>query len=558
MLPLYFEKISQLFNIGQILDFALIGLINAFVMLLVSYKFFKTVQQCGYKGDEYLKWLLNKDNASLTRLCMLCMLSILGFMLTNMALSFIDNSLISYSGFIVAFLFLGIYVNGERKRKEKIPLVVTKRMIRLFITFVILVVLLSIVLIIGVNLIAIPFKNNLLANFRYAILCICPVLVPYLVLLSYYVNKPYEKASNKKHITKCKQKLAQYPNLIKIGITGSYAKTSVKEILNVILSQKYKVLSTPNSYNTPLGIAKTVKRLDESYDVFIAEMGARRIGDIKELTNIVNPNVAVITGVTFQHLETFKIFENIAKTKYEIIENMSDGKAVFSSDNKISIEMYEKCGLEKKLAGVEKLSNSSVYASDIECSENGSTFNLHINKSQIKVSTALIGKHNVSNVCLAVAVADFLGVDKTSIASAINSLKPIKHRLEVLNNGKGVTIIDDSYNSNPEGVKSALETLKMFNGNKFIVTPGIVELGFLEGEENYKLGIKMAKVVDVAILVGRSRALRIREGLLSQGVNSENIIIVKDLEEAKAELNKRVKQGDVVLFENDLPDKYLD
>ncbi len=557
MLPLNLETVSQLFNISNILKFALIGLINALIMLVVSYKFFQTVQQCGYKGDEYLKWLANKDNASLTRLCMLCMLSILGFMLTNMALSFIDNSLVSYSGFLVVFLFLAIYINGERKRKNKMPLVVTKRMTRLFITFAVLVVVLSVILIIGVNLIAIPFKNNLLANFRYAILCITPVLVPYLVLLAYYINEPYEKFSNKKHITRCKQILSQYPNLIRIGVTGSFAKTSVKEILNVILSQKYKVLCTPNSYNTPLGIAKTVKRLDETYDVFIAEMGARRMGDIKELTNIVNPNYAVITGVTFQHLETFKIFENIAKTKYEIIENMPTGKAVFSSDNKTSIEMFESCKLEKKLAGVEKLKNSSIFASDMKCDENGSTFTLNINEKKIKVSTVLLGKHNVSNICLAVAVADFLGIDETSIAEAINSLKPIKHRLEVIKTSSGVTVIDDSYNSNPEGAKSALEVLKAFKGKKFMVTPGIVELGFLEGEENYKLGVKMASVVDVAILVGRSRALRIREGLLSQGVDSEKIIIVKNLDEAKAELNKRVTQGDVVLFENDLPDKYI-
>ncbi len=557
MLPLNLEQIYELFNIQQLLGFVLIGLINAAIMSLISYKFFQIVQQCGYKGDDYLKWLANKDNVSTTRLAMLCLLSILGFILTNMALSVIEHPIISYSGFLVSFIFMLIYLNGDRKTKSKLSLVLTRRMIRLFITFTILVVLLSLILIIGINLIAIPFKDHLLSNFRYAVLCICPLLVPYLVLFAYYINEPLERAINKKYLNKCKNKLLGYPNLIKIGITGSFAKTSVKEILNTILSEKYKVLSTPNSYNTPLGIAKTVKRLDESHEVFIAEMGARRIGDIKELTHLVDPNYAIITGVTNQHVETFKLLENIVKTKFEIIENMKGGKAVFSQDNKISLEMYKKCKLEKVLAGVEKNAKSSVYATDIVTGKNGTKFTLHIGDKQIETSTCLIGKHNVSNVCLAVAIANYLGLTESEIALGISKIQPIKHRLEIFSNHNGVTIIDDSYNANVEGVKCALEVLKTLEGKKYIVTPGLVELGFLEGEENYKLGVEISKVADVAILVGRSRALRIREGLLSQGVSEDKIIMVKNLHEAKEQLKNHLKSGDVVLFENDLPDKYL-
>lgn len=557
MLPLNLEQIYELFTINRLLGFLLIGLINAIVMSLVSYKFFQIVQQCGYKGDEYLKWLFNKDNASVTRLTMLCLLSILGFLLTNMALSVIDNPLIPYTGFVVSLVFMLVYLNGERKRKSKIPLVLTRRMIRLFVTFTLLVILLSLVLIIGVNLIAIPLKNALIFNFRYAVLCICPLLVPYLVLLAYYINEPYERASNKKYLRKCKQKLLERPDLIKIGVTGSYGKTSVKEILHAILSQKYSVLSTPNSFNTPLGISKTVKRLENSHEVFIAEMGARHIGDIKELTRLVEPNIAVITGVTNQHVETFKLLENIVRTKYEIIENMNGGKAVFNADNKISVDMFKKCKLEKTLAGVEKSKFSSVYATDIIVSENGTKFTLHVGETEIETSTCLIGKHNVSNICLAVAVAKYLGLTDSEIALGISKIKPIKHRLELIKSDNGVTVIDDSYNANVEGIKSALSVLSNFNGKKIIVTPGLVELGILEGEENYKLGALMAKVVDVAVLVGRARALRIREGLLSQGFSENQIIMVKSLNEAKEELKKLLSKGDVVLFENDLPDKYL-
>lgn len=557
MLPLNLEQIYELFNIQQLLGFVLIGLINAVVMSLISYRFFQIVQQCGYKGDDYLKWLANKDNTSTTRLAMLCLLSILGFILTNMALSVIEHPIISYSGFLVSLIFMLIYLNGDRKTKSKLSLVLTRRMIRLFITFAILVVLLSLVLIIGINLIAIPFKDHLLSNFRYAVLCICPLLVPYLVLLAYYINEPLERTINKKYLNKCKKKLLEHPNLIRIGITGSFAKTSVKEILNTILSEKFKVLSTPNSYNTPLGIAKTVKRLDESHEVFIAEMGARHIGDIKELTHLVNPNYAVITGVTYQHVETFKLLENIVKTKFEIIENMNGGKAVFSQDNKISLDMYKNCKLEKVLAGVEKNAKSTVYATDIVTGKNGTKFTLHVGDKLIETSTCLIGKHNVSNICLAVAIANYLGLTESEIALGISKIQPIKHRLEIFTSDNGVTIIDDSYNANVEGIKCALEVLKTIEGKKYIVTPGLVELGFLEGEENYKLGVEISKVADVAILVGRARALRMREGLLSQGISEDRIIMVKNLQEAKEKLKKLLNSGDVVLFENDLPDKYL-
>ena len=554
--PLGSENYRQLFSASTVIGFLIVGAINACLMVLISYKFFQTMQQCGYKGKDYLKWLARKDNIYLTRLCMLSILSILGFMLINMALLFLDHPIVKFSGFIVYFLFLLVYFRGERKRKDKLPLVKTKRMVRLVITFSLLTVIFSFALSVIVNLIAIPFRDNLLANFRYAVLCLCPIVVPYLILIAYYVNEPLERHIIKKIVFKCTKKLEEYPNLIKIGITGSFGKTSVKEILKTLLQEKYNVLSTPQSYNTPLGIAKTAKRLDGSYDVFIAEMGAKRIGDIKELTDIVKPNIAVITGITLQHLESFHLFENIKRTKYEIIENMKDGKAVFSADNTFAVEMSEKCTFPYHLAGINKSLKPYVYASDIKMSHEGSSFVLNIGKEKVEVKTELLGKHNITNICLAVAVADYLGLTTTQIAMGISNLKAVKHRLELIKTENGIITIDDSYNANPEGVKKAIETLSYFEGKKYVVTPGIVELGFAEGEKNFEFGVCMAKVCDGVILVGRARTLKIREGLLSEGYPPEKIIMVNNLDEAKAEISSRLSSGDVVLFENDLPDKY--
>ena len=548
---------NELFTGYLVLGFCCIGLINAVLMSLIAYRYLQVMQQCGYNAGEFLKWLFRKDNVCLNRLSMLSLLSVLGFLLTNMALSVFSGAWVSYCGFILYGIFLFIYLSAERKQKNKIPLVLTKRMIRLFVTFTVLTIAFSILLIFGVNLIAVLTPNDLLLmNFRYAILCLFPILVPFLVLLAYYINNPFEKHRNKKITLRASEKITKYDNLIKIGITGSYAKTTVKEILKTILSSKYKVLATPQSYNTPLGIAKSVNNLDESYDVFIAEMGARRMGDIKELTNIVNPNIAVVTGVTSQHLETFISLNNVKKTKYELIENMKGGKAFFNSDNVHTLEMYEKCTLPKFKAGLDIKNSPNVYATDVEVSEDGTKFTLHYGNESVKCSTVLYGEHNVTNICLAAIVAIEMGLTMGEIAQGISAIKPIKHRLELMRSENGVKILDDGYNANPDGVNRALDVLKTFSGRKYVVTPGIVELGIYENEHNYRFGCNLASVADGVILVGRGSALRIREGLLSSEYPTENIIMVKDLEGAKTEIAKMVKEGDTVLFINDLPDKY--
>ena len=556
MLPLDIEQIKLLFDIKLFWGFTIVGLINAILMLAISYKYLQMIQQCSYKGSEYFKWLARKDNAHYTRLQMLSLLSIFGFLLTNMALSFIDSTWVKYSGFILYFLFLVIYFKGELSRKEKLPLVITKRMIRLMLTFSFLVIIFSLFLIYGINLIAIPFKEHLLANFRYAVLCLCPMAVPYLLLLAYYINEPFERKNNAKYIRNCKQKLGDAKNLIKIGITGSFGKTSIKEILKTLLSEKYNVLSTPASFNTPLGICKTVNRLTPAHDVFIAEMGARRVGEIKELTEIVKPDIAVLTGITNQHLETFKLFENIKKTKYEIIDNMRDGRAVFNADNPFTCEMYNDCTFDKRLAGTNLKVKPYVYATDVKIDNEGTTFTLFVGKKSQKVSTCLLGSHNVSNICMAVAVADYLGISFGEICAGISRLKPASHRLQLIKGENGVTILDDTYNANSQGVKYALETLKCFSGKKVVVTPGLVEVGLQENAENFSFGLQISKVADYVILIGRARSLRIREGLIYGEFNTDNIYMAKDLEDAKKHLNEILNSGDVVLFENDLPDKY--
>ncbi len=547
------NHIYDMFKIYRILGFCLIGFINAFLMIIISYKFFQAIQQCGYRSGPYLKWLKKRDNVYLIRILMLSLLSVLGFLLVNMSLSFIDNVIVNYAGFFVYFLFLAIYFGSERKEKSKVPLVYTKRMVRLIITFALLTIILSLLLIFSVNLIAIPFSSNLLSKFRYAILCLSPLAVPYLVLLAYEINQPLEKSINKKYYDACKAKLASSPNLIKIAITGSYGKTSVKNVLLEILSQKYKVLATPESYNTPMGIVKTVNRLENDHQILICEMGARRVGDINELCSLVVPDYAVITGITRQHLETFGTIENVIKTKSEILKDLK-GEAFISSDNKYTVDIYNKATCKKVLAGKNKNKNSFVFAEGVKFSENGTEFTLIRGDESVEIKTQLLGNGAVSNIVIASAVAIKLGVSLDEISNAVSKLKQIPHRLELIKGANGVLVLDDGYNSNPEGFTTAISLLKTFKGKKYVVTPGMVELGHAESGLNYKIGEELASVCDGVILVGRSGSLQIREGLLSKDYPKDKIYMVKNLSEAKNLFPKLLQSGDVVLFENDLPD----
>jgi UDP-N-acetylmuramoyl-tripeptide--D-alanyl-D-alanine ligase len=343
--------------------------------------------------------------------------------------------------------------------------------------------------------------------------------------------------------------------VLKIGITGSYGKTSVKEILKTLLSVKYRVLATPESYNTPLGISLTVHKLDAAHDIFIAEMGAREMGDIGNLAKLVTPDIAILTGVNEQHLESFKSVENIKNTKYELFEKLKvGGKAFFDGNNAISRELSERFNGEKYLISE---NDGIVKATDVKISSDGTMFKLVFdNGSEVDCFTTLIGKHSVRNILLAVAVAYKIGLTPNEISLGISRLHAVKHRLEILPNNKGITLIDDSYNANSDGAMSALETMSLFPGRKIIVTPGLVELGSNQNEINYKLGKEIATKCDKMIISAKYNAEILISGFIDGGGDRANIMYANGVGAAKKLLSEVLTAGDVVLFENDLPDIY--
>lgn len=440
----------------------------------------------------------------------------------------------------------------------KKPLVMTQRATRLFRANLVLSVIIYSIPVILLGSVA----GNIIATAFLAAIFLGVVyyLQPIILAWSTILMKPVENRINMGFYTLAQNKIKSREDLRVVGITGSFGKTSTKFIVGTILSERFNVLNTPESYNTPMGLSKVINNdLREDHEVFIAEMGAKVIGEIRELAELAQPKIGILTSIGPVHIETFKNIDNIMKTKYELIEELpTDGVAVFNYDNEYIKKLADKTFKEKFLYGFENTEKLDIYAEDIQVTEEGSTFTLKDREgNSIRCTTKLLGKHNIYNLLAGACAAKILGLSFEEISRGISKVEPVEHRLNLIKAPNGVIIIDDAFNSNPVGTKAALEVLGQFkDGKKIIVTPGMIELGDLEEQSNREFGANIGKVCDYAILVGEKRTRPIFEGLMESNFKLDNIIVVNNLNEATAELGKISKSGDVVLFENDLPDNY--
>lgn len=385
-------------------------------------------------------------------------------------------------------------------------------------------------------------------------IAVLPALLPLIVALSATLAKPIEQHINMGFFRDAQRRLDARPGLIRIGITGSYGKTSTKFLLGTILSERYNVLVTPSSFNTPMGVTRVVReKLQPYHEVFIAEMGARHVGDIRELVELVHPTVGLLTSVGPQHLDTFGTIENIKRTKYELIEGLpEDGIAVFARDGAICEELYASCKLAcKRLAG------EGLRVENLTVGPFGSRFDLvEEGEKRVCCETKLLGEHAIGNLLLCATTARCLSLTLEEIARGIAKCAPVEHRLQLIEGKGGVTVIDDAFNANPRGAQAALRVLRGFPKRRIIITPGMVELGGEEDAFNEAFGRQMAESADVAILVGRRHTAPIRKGLLEAGFDESCLHVVANLDESTQVLGTLVRPGDTVLYENDLPDNY--
>lgn len=389
-------------------------------------------------------------------------------------------------------------------------------------------------------------------------------LTPFFLPLANIVAYPLEAALRRRFIRSAEAKLrALHPTVI--GITGSYGKTSTKDILAELLGTKYQVAKTPRSFNTLLGICRVVNGDDlrPQHEYFVAEVGAYIPGEIARLSRLLRPKIGIITAIGPQHLERFGSLEAVAKAKYELIQALpQDGLAVLNADDERCRQLARTTThVPVALYGVRAapLEDLFLSAQDQSLTKEGVEFTLirPDTGERQRCQTRLLGDHSISNILAAATVALHCGLSLAEIAGAVKRLSPVPHRLELKRGAGGVTILDDAYNSNPIGARNALQVLSMFNGGqRILVTPGFVELGPIEQEENRRLGETAAQACDVAILVGIDRTRPIREGLLQGGFPADNIVSVAALHEGIVQLRARAKPGDTVLLLNDLPDIY--
>lgn len=538
-------------NIHFILAFFL-SIANAALLCLIAGKFLQILQLSGYKIKGYNVWLKDTKARYISRIAMLSFLSLACVLVTNALFDvYHQDSIYSYLGLIFYIYFSIVFIIHMVNSPQKTPLAQTRRMARLISCLFVLCM--------GITFVLIWVCTEWLYFIKFGVMVLTPLLLPVLVPLAHFIMLPLETFIRWNYIRKAKKKLASRPDLIRIGITGSYAKTSVKHILFDMLSEKYNVCMSPHSFNTPMGLTKVVlKYLKPENQILIAEMGAKQVGDIAYLCNIINPQHAIITGIGSQHLETFGSVENIKKTKKELVLALPENaNVVFNMENKGARELFEECTLKNKfLAGFGE--ESELKVSNVDITSNGMTFTLEYNGKSKKCTSNLIGKHNLENILLSATLALKLGVSLEGVARAISELQPVAHRLEVIRN-QNITVLDDAFNSSVEGSTAAVEVLSSFNGSvKICITPGMVEMGQEEFNVNEHFGEQLGKVCDYVIVVNKVNQEALKKGLESTEIAKENIILVDTLKQAKARLNELITpdKNYVVLFENDLPDNY--
>lgn len=504
-------------------------------------------QQNSYKPREYAEWLSVHSNVG--RLLGRCLYGII-----SIPLVLADNT----GMLMLACLMNGMTILVNKPRPAKKPLSYTKRVQRILATTVLFFVIVSLGVIVFFST-----GNFKLANTGEVIsiwemtLLLLFILLPFLILLVNFINKPIESAVNRHFIKDAKRILEEMPDLKIIGITGSYGKTSVKYYLNTLLSSHYNVLPTPGNFNTTLGVVRTIReQLKPFHEIFLCEMGARDVGDIKEICELVHPDYGIITSIGPQHLQSFHTVDNIIKTKFELADAVKASGIIFLNyDN----EYIRNRQTHQKAVtyGTTKGNHPDYCAYDISVSREGSSFSMKDEKGEeTRFHTRLVGNHNVQNIAGAIAVAHTLGIPMRELVYPVKQLESVPHRLQLIKQGDRI-ILDDSYNSNKNGFKAALDTLSMFKELRILMTPGMVELGAKQYDENKEAGMYAADKCDYAVLVGREQTKPIQDGLTEAGFLPSRMIIVDNLQEAFRMVNAIPNEKQkVVLIENDLPDNY--
>lgn len=441
---------------------------------------------------------------------------------------------------------------------EKKPLVMTGRAWRILIT----ATLLSVVLVLIPSGLAHVWAGGFPYDIStWAVMTILLAIGAPLVLVGADVAMaPVQAAINARFKRAATRRLSSIAPTV-IGVTGSFGKTSTKFAIAALLGDPSGVLATPGSFNTPLGLTRTInEHLNERHRFLVAEMGAYKEGEIAELCDLVHPTIGVLTAIGPAHLDRFGSMDAIRRAKYEIVTSLpADGTAIMNVDDSEVRALADQTKAVRVVRyGIDPSGKPDVTAGGVEVGTEGTSFTVTDtrNGDSVAVSTRLLGRHSIGHVLAGIATALVTGRRLSEMAAPVSALEPVEHRLQLIEGAGGITVIDDAFNSNPEGAAAALDVLESMSAQrKIVVTPGIIELGPLQAQENERFGERAAAVADVIIVVAKVNRAAILAGA-RRVPDGAKVFAVDTLSEATAKFSELVGPGDVILFENDLPDQY--
>jgi UDP-N-acetylmuramoyl-tripeptide--D-alanyl-D-alanine ligase len=447
-----------------------------------------------------------------------------------------------------------------------------------------------------ITLTVMPGIDNFFTTVVFAVLILLPF---YFILFSLVliVLKPLDALAKKNLVSRAKFKILNLQSEITIiGVAGSYGKTTMKEVLSEVLGSRFKVQATPESVNTPVGIARWVlNKVTDDTRIIIVEMGEHYQNDIKDICDIASPDIAVVTGINESHLERMKNMETVVATVFEIVGGSKQGATVvLNSEDRNVMQNYQKFVWPDHKIVEFSAKGGSAFGGKIE------DLRLRVFSPERlcwdaeadglgKIEIHLLGEYALADVSAAIKIGKILGMSGEELKRGIQNIKPVEHRLQPMPSPGNVLVIDDSYNGNPDGVREAVKVLSRFtNRRKLVITPGLVEMGESSPEVHREIGRELASTVDVVILVKNSVTGFIEEGLLSRrhsegvqpteesqtkvkeilhpsdafGVQDDaakkpQIIWFDSALEAHAVLKNILKPGDVILFQNDWGDQYV-
>jgi UDP-N-acetylmuramoyl-tripeptide--D-alanyl-D-alanine ligase len=351
------------------------------------------------------------------------------------------------------------------------------------------------------------------------------VLIP--ILIAHGVTVYIEKIRMAGFTRQAKAKLSDMDNLTVIGVTASYGKTSIKNIIAHILSSKYKTYATPRSVNTLGGVIKDINvDLPLDTEVYVVEMGARGEGDIAEIAHLVNEHYAVVGKIGPAHIEYFKTMENIRNTKMEILESNRLREAWVHTS-----------------AQVQPTEQAHIYGDnieDIEATLEGTSFTL----DGVRYTASLLGAFNAENIAAAILIAQAMGIDEETIKQQLSSLKPVDHRLQRIDAG-GKVILDDSFNGNIDGTMASFDLASTYEGRKVVITPGLIEV---DDELNEQVARRANEVFDLVVVTGE-----LNYPIFKKLVDSDKLLKLDSKAQMEQMLVEQTKAGDLILFANDAP-----